>query len=196
MSECVESQRGTSTENLPSGDNHHVSYPTDLAIRFATVQDVPTILAFIRDLAEYERLLDEVAADEAQLEATLFGVEPAAEVLIAELSGAPVGFALFFQSYSTFLGRPGLYLEDLFVRPTERGKGVGLALMSALARITTQRNYGRFEWSVLAWNEPSLQFYASLGAIQMRDWMVHRMSGPAVGVLADRWPHPVGENLV
>ncbi len=169
-----------------------MSYPTDLAIRFATVHDVATILAFIRDLAEYERLLDEVVADLASLEATLFGVKPAAEVLIAELSGAPVGFALFFQSYSTFLGRPGLYLEDLFVRPTERGKGVGLALMSALARITTQRNCGRFEWSVLAWNEPSLQFYASLGAIQMRDWMVHRMSGPAVGALADRWPHPVG----
>lgn len=192
MGALVESEHGTSTENLPCGDNGAVSYPTDLAIRFATVQDAPTVLAFIRDLAEYERLLDEVVADEAQLKATLFGVKPAAEVLLAELSGTPVGFALFFQSYSTFLGRPGLYLEDLFVRPSERGKGVGLALMSALARITTQRNYGRFEWSVLAWNEPSLQFYASLGAVQMRDWMVHRMTGPSVTALADRWPHPVG----
>ncbi len=185
-----------STEPAPKifpGDNDPVSYPTDLAIRFATVQDVPAILAFIRDLAEYERLLDEVVADLASLEATLFGVKPAAEVLIAELSGAPVGFALFFQSYSTFLGRPGLYLEDLFVRPSERGKGVGLALMSALARITTQRNYGRFEWSVLAWNEPSLQFYASLGAIQRSDWLGHRMIGPAVGALADRWPRPIGK---
>lgn len=194
MRACVESEHGTSTENLPSGDNRVVSYPTDLAIRFATANDVPTILAFIRDLAEYERLLHEVVADEAALKATLFGVKPAAEVLIAELSGNPVGFALFFQSYSTFLGRPGLYLEDLFVRPAERGKGVGLALMSALARITTQRNYGRFEWSVLAWNEPSLQFYASLGATQMRDWMVHRLTGPSLGALADRWPHPVGKS--
>lgn len=168
-------------------------YPTDLEIRFATVADTATILGFIRDLAEYERLLHEVVADEAQLKATLFGVKPAAEVLLAELSGNPVGFALFFQSYSTFLGRPGLYLEDLFVRPAERGKGVGLALMSALARIATQRNYGRFEWSVLAWNEPSLRFYESLGAMQMRDWMVHRLVGPALNALADRWPHPVGK---
>lgn len=170
-----------------------MTYPADLAIRFATAADVSTILAFIRDLAEYERLLHEVVADEAQLKATLFGVKPAAEVLLAELAGKPVGFALFFQSYSTFLGRPGLYLEDLFVRPADRGKGVGLALMSALARITTQRHYGRFEWSVLAWNEPSLEFYKSLGAMQMRDWMVHRMTGPSLTALADRWPHPVGK---
>lgn len=175
--------------------NGDVSYPTDLEIRFATTpeKDCPTILQFIRELAEYEGLLHEVVADEAQLRATLFGVKPAAEVLIAELAGNPVGFALFFQSYSTFLGKPGLYLEDLFVRPSERGRGVGLALMSALARIATQRNYGRFEWSVLAWNEPSLKFYASLGAIQMRDWMVHRMIGPSLHALADRWPHPVGK---
>ncbi len=170
-----------------------MSYPTDLAIRFATADDCSTILGFIRELAEYENLLDQVVADEPQLRATLFGVKPAAEVLVAEVGGSPVGFALFFQSYSTFLGRPGLYLEDLFVRPAERGRGIGLALMSALARIATQRNYGRFEWSVLAWNEPSLKFYASLGAIQMRDWMVHRMTGPALTSLANRWPHPVGK---
>lgn len=169
------------------------SYPPDLAIRFAAAQDVPTILGFIRELAEYERLLHEVVADEATLKASLFGVKPAAEVLLAEIAGRAVGFALFFQSYSTFLAKPGLYLEDLFVRPEERGRGVGLALMSALARITTQRNYGRFEWSVLAWNEPSLKFYASLGAITMRDWMVHRMTGPSVHTLANRWPHPVGK---
>jgi GNAT superfamily N-acetyltransferase len=183
------------TENLPCGRTKEMtsSYPTDLAIRFATVQDVPAILGFIRELAEYERLLHEVVADEAAIKSTLFGVKPAAEVLLAEVGGQAVGFALFFQSYSTFLGKPGLYLEDLFVRPAERGRGVGLALMSALARIATQRNYGRFEWSVLAWNEPSLKFYEALGAIQMRDWMVHRMTGPSLGALADRWPHPVGK---
>lgn len=171
----------------------HMSYPADLSIRFATTHDVPAILGFIRELADYERLLHEVVADEQQLKASLFGVRPAAEVLLAELSGTPVGFALFFQSYSTFLAKPGLYLEDLYVQPATRGKGVGLALMSALARIATQRNYGRFEWSVLAWNEPSLQFYANLGAVQMRDWMVHRLIGVPLHQLADRWPHPVGK---
>lgn len=169
------------------------TYPPDLVIRFATAEDCGAILGFIRELAEYEHLLHEVVADEAQIRATLFGVRPAAEVLLAELGGVPVGFALFFQSYSTFLARPGLYLEDLFVQPAVRGRGIGLALMSALARITTQRNYGRFEWSVLAWNQPSIEFYASLGAVQMRDWMVHRLTGPKLGALANRWPHPVGK---
>src|SRR4029079_8700192 len=139
-------------------------YPADLVIRYATVKDTTTILGFIRDLAEYEKLGHEVVADEAALRATLFGVRPAAEIVIAELAGAPVGFALFFQSYSTFLAKPGLYLEDLFVRPAARGKGVGAALMAALARIALQRDYGRFEWAVLDWNEPALRFYAALGA--------------------------------
>ncbi|HTR52377.1 MAG TPA: GNAT family N-acetyltransferase [Kofleriaceae bacterium] len=165
---------------------------TDLAIRFARADDVPTILAFIRELAEYERLADEVTADEAQLRATLFGVRPAAEVLIAELSGAPVGFALFFPNYSTFLGKPGLYLEDLFVRPAARGKGVGAALMSACARIAVQRHYGRFEWSVLDWNEPALRFYASLDAKPQSEWTVHRLVGRPLYELAERWPHPIG----
>ena len=169
------------------------NYPPDLVIRFATAQDCGAILGFIRELAEYEHLLHEVVADEAQVRASLFGVRPAAEVLLAELDGTPVGFALFFQSYSTFLGKPGLYLEDLFVQPAARGQGIGLALMSALARITTQRNYGRFEWSVLAWNQPSIEFYASLGAAQMRDWLVHRLTGPGLHALANRWPHPVGK---
>jgi GNAT superfamily N-acetyltransferase len=139
------------------------SFPADLTIRFATASDCATILGFIRELADYERLLDEVIADEQAIRASLFGVRPSAEVLLAEVANVPVGFALFFQSYSTFLAKPGLYLEDLFVQPAARKQGIGLALMSALARIATQRNYGRFEWSVLAWNQPSLDFYAGLG---------------------------------
>jgi GNAT superfamily N-acetyltransferase len=166
--------------------------PADLAIRFARADDAGSILGFIRELAEYEKLSHEVTADEAQLRATLFGVRPAAEVLLAELAGEPVGFALFFQSYSTFLGKPGLYLEDLFVRPAVRGQGVGLAMMSACARIAMQRNYGRFEWSVLDWNEPALRFYAALGAQPMSEWTVQRLTGDPLAALAERWPHPIG----
>lgn len=168
-----------------------MSFPDDLVIRFSKVEDVPTILAFIRELAEYEKLLDEVIADEAALKATLF-VRPAAEVLIAELAGEPVGFALFFESYSTFLAKPGLYLEDLFVRPHARKRGIGLALMSACARIAMQRHYGRFEWSVLDWNEPALSFYRTLGARQMSDWTVQRLTGAPLATLADKWPIAVG----
>ena len=160
----------------------------DLAIRRATIADSETILAFIRDLAEYERLAHEVVADVPALQATLFGAHPAAEVLIAEVAGAPVGFALFFQSYSTFLGKPGLYLEDLFVRPAARGHGVGRALMSALARLCVQRNYGRFEWSVLDWNEPALAFYALLGAKPQSEWTVQRLTGAPLATLAEGWP--------
>lgn len=166
----------------------------DLAIRFAEANDVPTILGFIRDLAEYEKLLHEVIADETALRATLFGVRPAAEVLIAELAGQPVGFALFFQSYSTFLAKPGLYLEDLFVRPAARGKGVGASLMSALARIAVQRHYGRFEWAVLDWNEPAIKFYRSLGAKPQTEWTVQRVTGADLHALAERWPTAVGKS--
>jgi GNAT superfamily N-acetyltransferase len=167
------------------------SSPTDLVIRLATAADVPTILRFIRDLAVYEKLEHEVVADEAALHATLFGARPSAEVLLAELAGAPIGFALFFQSYSTFLARPGLYLEDLFVTPEARGKGAGVALMSALARIAVERNYGRFEWSVLDWNKPSLDFYASLGALPQSEWTVQRVVGAPLAALAQRWPGTV-----
>jgi GNAT superfamily N-acetyltransferase len=161
---------------------------TDLVIRFAMPDDAPSILAFIRELAEYEKLLHEVVADEPAIRATLFGDHPAAEVLIATLGGAPVGFALFFQTYSTFLAKPGLWLEDLFVRPAARGKGVGAALMAALARVCVQRNYGRFEWAVLDWNEPALRFYATLGAQPMSEWTEQRVTGAALGALAARWP--------
>jgi len=166
---------------------------SDLSIRFAVRDDAPTILAFIRELAEYEKLLHEVTADEAAIRATLFQVRPAADVLIAEVGGEPVGFALFFQTYSTFLAKPGMWLEDLFVRPAARGKGVGGALMAALARVAVQRSYGRFEWSVLDWNQPALDFYASLGATPMAEWTEQRLTGPALDALADRWPEPVGK---
>jgi GNAT superfamily N-acetyltransferase len=164
---------------------------SDLAIRFAVPDDAPSILAFIRELAEYEKLLHEVVADEPAIRSTLFGAQPAAEVLIAQLGAEPVGFALFFPTYSTFLAKPGLWLEDLFVRPPARGKGVGAALMAALARVCVQRNYGRFEWAVLDWNEPALKFYATLGAQPMSEWTEQRVTGPALGALAARWPAQV-----
>ena len=166
--------------------------PPDLVIRFAVPEDTPTILAFIRELAEYEHLSHEVTADEETLHTSLFGLRRAADVLIAELAGAPVGFALFFQSFSTFLAKPGLYLEDLFVRPAARGKGVGAALMGSLARIAVQRSYGRFEWAVLDWNEPALRFYATVGAKPQSEWTVQRLTGDALVALADCWPEPIG----
>lgn len=176
--------------------------PDDIVIRVATFDDVPAILGFIRDLAEYEKLSHEVVATEAALRATLFGPRPSAEVIIAELAGhddadplhskqAPVGFALYFQSYSTFLAKPGLYLEDLFVRPAARGRGVGSALLAALARITIERDYGRFEWSVLDWNEPALKVYRAVGAVPMSEWTVQRLTGAALTELAAKWPHPI-----
>jgi len=158
----------------------------DLSIRIARVDDCATILGFIRDLAEYEKLAHEVVADEAQLRATLFGSPPAAEVLIAEQAGDALGFALFFTRYSTFLGKSGLYLEDLFVRPAARGAGVGLALMVALAKVCVERDYGRFEWSVLDWNEPALKFYRSLGAVPLTEWTVQRLTGASLAALAAR----------
>jgi GNAT superfamily N-acetyltransferase len=168
-----------------------VSVPADLVIRFAAVADVPAILGFIKDLAEYEKLSGEVVATEDALRATLFGARPSAEVLIAELAGAPVGFALFFQSYSTFLGKPGLYLEDLFVRPAARGRGVGSALLASLARLTLERDSGRFEWSVLDWNEPAIRLYRAIGAAAMDQWTIQRMTGAPLAALAAKWPHAV-----
>ena len=158
----------------------------NVTIRIARADDCATILGFIRDLADYEKLAHEVVADEAALRATLFGARPAAEVLIAERGGEAVGFALFFTSYSTFLAKPGLYLEDLFVRPAARGAGVGGALMAACAKLCIERNYGRFEWSVLDWNEPALKFYRSLGAVPMSEWTVQRLTGAPLAALAAR----------
>jgi len=161
---------------------------TDIAIRLATPSDTSTILFFTRALAEYEKLLDKVVATEELVRAALFGERPAAEVLIAEHAGTPIGFALFFQSYSTFLAKPGLYLEDLFVLPEHRGHGAGVALMSSLAKICVERNYGRFEWAVLDWNAPSIEFYKRIGAAELSDWNVMRLVGEPLVALSKRAP--------
>jgi GNAT superfamily N-acetyltransferase len=155
-------------------------------IRPATPADVPTIARLIRALAEYERLADKVALDEGRLREHLFGLRPYAEVLIAEEAGAVVGFALFFPNYSTFLARPGLYLEDLFVLPEHRGKGHGKALLAALARLALERGCARLDWMVLKWNEPALRFYRALGAGPLDDWTVYRLAGDALRALAGR----------
>jgi GNAT superfamily N-acetyltransferase len=152
----------------------------EIQIRTAIADDAPLVLAFIRELAAYERLSDEVIATEDDLRRTLFGEPAHAGCRIAEIDGRPAGFALFFFSYSTFLGRPGLYLEDLFVRPEFRGRGVGRTVLSDLARIAVERGCGRMEWSVLDWNEPALGFYRRLGAVKMDGWTVHRLAGDAL----------------
>jgi GNAT superfamily N-acetyltransferase len=153
-------------------------------IRPATPSDVPQILQFIRELAEYERLSDLVTATETLLHESLFGPRPAAEALIAELDGAPAGFALFFHNFSTFVGRPGLYLEDLFVRHDARGKGVGRSLLTRLAQLAVERNCGRLEWAVLDWNVPAIGFYKKLGAVPMHDWTVFRVDDDTLKTLA------------
>ena len=156
------------------------------SIRAATPADVPVILAFIRELAEYERLSHEVVATEDLLAASLFGPRPEAEVLIACADGAPVGFALFFANYSTFQARTGLYLEDLFIRPAFRGLGLGKRLLIEVARLAVARGCGRYEWSVLDWNEPSIRFYESLGAEMHASWRRMRVTGEALQQLAAR----------
>ncbi len=155
-----------------------------MTIRAAGRSDVALILAFIRELAAYEKLSEEVVATEDTLAATLFGSHPAAEVLIAEVDGGPAGFALFFSNYSTFLGRPGIYLEDLFVRPEARGRGVGRALLSRLAAIARERGCGRLEWAVLDWNENAIRFYEKLGATAQTDWTTYRLTGEPLARLA------------
>jgi GNAT superfamily N-acetyltransferase len=155
-----------------------------IALRPATVADVPLILRFIEGLAEYERLRHECVATEAKLAATLFGARPAAEVQLAFVDGEPAGFALFFHNYSTFLAQPGLYLEDLFVEPRFRGLGVGRALLARLAALAVERQCGRLEWSVLDWNTDAIGFYEKLGARGMTDWTVHRLTGDALVALA------------
>jgi GNAT superfamily N-acetyltransferase len=149
---------------------------TDFQIRPASVEDVSIILELIRDLATYERAPDQVIATEEQLVDVLFGERPAAEVLLAFEGKSPVGFALFFHNFSTWLGRPGLYLEDLFVKPEKRGKGYGRALLVELAKIARDRGCGRMEWAVLDWNERAIKFYRTLGATPMDEWTVFRLT--------------------
>lgn len=157
----------------------------NLTIRPATIVDVPVILELIRALATYERAPNEVTATEKQLIDVLFSEKPAAEVLLAFEKETPVGFAVFFHNFSTWLGRPGLYLEDLFVRPEQRGKGYGRALLIHLAKIAHDRGCGRMEWAVLDWNEPAIEFYRKLGAKPMDEWTVFRLTGDGIATLAD-----------
>ncbi len=153
-------------------------------VREASEEDVPLILSFIRELAEYEKLAHEVVATEDGLREGLFGERRYAEVLIAEHDGAPAGFALFFHNFSTFLGKPGIYLEDLYVNPAFRGAGIGKKLLVHLASLAKRRGCGRLEWWVLDWNEPAIGFYRSIGAEPMDDWTVYRVSGSALEDLA------------
>ena len=155
-------------------------------IRTATEADIPVILSLIRELAEYEREPNAVIANEAGLREVLFGAKPSAEVLLALEGGEPVGFAVYFHNFSTWLGRPGLYLEDLFVRPNLRGKGYGRALLERLARIAHDRGCGRMEWAVLDWNEPAIQFYKKLGAQPMDEWTVFRLTRDGIAKLAQK----------
>ena len=157
-----------------------------ITIRVAEPSDAALILTFIRELAEYERLAHEVVATEEAIRQTVFGDRPRAEVLIAEADGQPAGFALFFHNYSTFLARSGLFLEDLYVRPEFRRRGIARDLLTRLAAIAVSRDCGRFEWNVLDWNESAQQFYESLGARPMSDWTTYRLAGDALRALAAR----------
>ena len=157
----------------------------NIRIEPARERDVPLILELIRGLAEYERLADQCIATEARLREALFGAQPAAEVLLAYADDQPAGFALFFHNFSTFLGRRGLYLEDLFVKPEFRRLGIGRRLLAGLARIAVERGCGRFEWSVLDWNAPAIEFYKRLGAKPLDEWTIFRVTGGALTELAD-----------
>jgi GNAT superfamily N-acetyltransferase len=155
-------------------------------IRPATRDDVPLLLELIGELADYERLRDEVVLDAGLLERHLFGERPAAEAVLAEVDGEAVGYALFFPTFSTFLGRPGMWLEDLFVRPARRGAGVGRALLVHVAGLAVACDCGRLEWSALDWNEPALAFYRGLGARRLGEWELHRLDGQALAAVASR----------
>lgn len=159
-------------------------------LRQAKVEDVSDIVEFIRELALYEKLSHEMIATDESIAEWLFGERPAAEVIIARIADEPVGFALYFTTFSTFLGRPGIYLEDLFVRPGHRGAGIGKALLQHIARIACERGYGRVEWAVLDWNESAIGFYERLGAVALDDWTTYRVSGEGLQLMAQASGRP------
>ena len=156
----------------------------DFVLREARAEDCGLILALIRELAEYEKLSHEVVATEEVLRETLFGERPCAEVVFGEYQGEAVGYALFFHNFSTFTGRPGIYLEDIYVKPEMRGRGYGKCLLTWVARLAVERKCSRMEWSVLDWNEPSIRFYRSLGAVAMDEWTAQRLTGAALDEVA------------
>ena len=156
-------------------------------IRHAAESDVPLIISFIKELADYEKLSHEVTATEDDFRQNLFGAKRFAEVVIGEFRSEPVGYALYFYNFSTFIGKPGIYLEDLYVKQEERGKGFGKALLAYLARLAVDQNCGRFEWAVLDWNEPSINFYESLGATLMKEWIITRVTGDDLLKLASEF---------
>ena len=158
----------------------------DFKLRFAEINDAALILEFIRELADYENMLPEVIATEEVLRESLFE-RKMAEVVIGEYKNRPVAFALFFHNFSTFLGRPGIYLEDLYVKPDKRGKGIGKMMLAFLAKLALERNCGRLEWWCLDWNEPSIQFYKQLGAVPMDEWTVYRVDDEALAELAGKF---------
>lgn len=162
----------------------HKTWLADFSIRDASADDVPLILSFIRELAEYEKRSSEVVANETLIRQNLFGERRFAEVIIGEFRNDPVSFAVFFHNFSTFLGRPGIYLEDLYVQPGMRGLGVGKTMLSYLANLALERDCGRLEWSVLGWNQPALKFYDSIGAEPMSEWTVQRITGDSLISLA------------
>ena len=162
--------------------------PTAATLRPARPADSAAIATLIRELAEYERLAHEAVATGDDIHRHLFGDRPTAEVIMAEVAGEPVGFALFFQNFSTFRGCPGIYLEDLFVRPEHRGRGIGKSLIAAVARVAVDRGAGRLDWAVLSWNTPAIDFYRSLGAVPMEGWITNRVADDALRRLAGRAP--------
>ncbi len=175
--------RGSQTPNAPPlRKGNPVLSRTD--IRPATVEDVPLLLRLVNELAEYERLAHEVVATEEELQAAMFAPRPYAEAIIADVDGEAAGFALYFHTFSTFVGRPGLYLEDLYVRPAHRRRGIGEALLRRVAAIAHERNCGRLEWAALDWNAPAVSFYKGLGAEPLDDWTTYRVTGEALQRLA------------
>jgi GNAT superfamily N-acetyltransferase len=184
------SERGAAKRDIETCDNYRMAEDNRDKLRIvpATEHDIAVILGFIRKLAEYENLSHQVEASEALLRDTLFGTRRVAEVLIAYAGNEPAGFALYFHNFSTFLGRPGIYLEDLFVEPVHRGEGIGKALLIEIAKIAKKRDCGRLEWAVLDWNRPAIEFYRRLGAVPLNDWRLFRVTGQTLENLATEKP--------